>query len=1006
MKNRFSKKYSPKEIEEKIYSYWEKNDFFSPEKIKEIKWEQEEKFSITMPPPNVTWVLHLWHAQTLTVEDIMVRYNRMKWKSTVWIPWTDHAWIATQVIVENQLKKDWISRDEIWREKFLEKVWEWVKYSRSTILSQVKTIWASCDWSREEFTLSEHFSRAVRKAFVELYEKEKIYKSSYIVNRCSNDRTVISDIEVEYKEKEWKLYYINYFVEWKWYYIPVATVRPETIFGDVAVAVNPYDKRYKKYIGKNVLIPIINKPIPIIADEWVDISFGTWVLKITPTHDSHDFEIWKKHWLPLDHYAIASNWKLTELAWEFAGHKVEDVFENIIQYLDEIGNLEKVEKYTNNQPFCERCGSVIQPMVSEQWFMDVSSAAESCVDYVKNKEIDIYPERFNKTFFNWLENITPWCISRQLRWWHRIPVRYCPNSHTNVFTEDDVFEKESEYEVKIISMIIFNLIVDSRLENPFNIEGLINLLFSDSLTPQKWKVFNVYLQIYKNKYKENKDILKALENLEKLFFSLKEKSISDLIEGGSSLIDFLEQSNQIKSKWDFYEFEFECKVCGEKKIKQETDVLDTWFSSWLWPFGVLWWPENTQDFEDYFPNTVLETWWDILFFWVARMMILSNENLQQKPFSNIYLHWLINDRYGKKMSKSKWNTVNPLDAIEKYWTDALRLAVTVGSTPWTNINFSEEKLEYSYRFINKLWNAIRFIYVKVLEEKNDVSIDVNAIYEDINNNLDKLNDFDKRIINQINHILKESDKLFEKFMIWDIAHNLIQVVWHDFCDWYIEISKLEKSEYTDKVLLYSVSVLLKLLHPYIPFVTEKLWYLLWFEGALILADYPEVLNIWKNNSKLNLLMDVISEYRNLRHQSDLKPHEKVKLFLQWNNSFLDFVKSYDSLVKNLLNADEIEYLNESEEVDWEYNVSVVADINVWLKVKRQIDWTEKMKQLEKELSEEKQFLQNLRNMLATPWFLDNAPQKVVDDKQEKMENVKERITKLEYEINKLKMNKK
>lgn len=1000
----FPKKYDPS-IEEQINKMWIENNLFAPDN--QGKKQDTEKFVISMPPPNVTWILHLGHAFMLSIEDAFVRHARMRWKETLRIPWTDHAWIATQAVVEKKLKEEWISRYDLWREKFVDKVWDWAKYSRSTIINQTKQMWASCDWNREEFTMSERLSRAVRKAFVNLYQSWKIYQWDYIVNWCPESQTVISDIEVNYEEEETNLYHIRYFIEWKWDSITIATVRPETIFADVAIAVHPKDKRYKKFIWKNVLIPIVNRPIPVIADEYVDTTFGSWALKITPTHDPNDFNIWKNHDLPLDRFAIDKDWCFTSWAGEFEWHKAKDVMGNLTQMLDEIWNLEKIEKYTTKVPYSERYNTRIQPMLSKQWFVDTKDSAQASIDLVNDWEVNICPERFNKNFFNWLNDIKPWCISRQLWWWHRIPVWYCENWHKNVYDEDSVIssikqnEKTSKY--TILSMIIFNLISDLKLKKHFNIEELINVLFDDSILPHQWKIYRTYIDIYKTKYKNDSKLLNEVEELEDVldFMSSKE---NDILSKWDKLVDILWESYWIQEKWDFYEFIFYCQSCDSQKLKQDEDVLDTWFSSSLWPFSILWWPEKTTDFERYYPNQVMWTWYDILFFRVARMVMMWWENLGQKPFDNVYLHWLVKDKNWEKFSKSKWNNIDPAEVIKTYWADSMRLSLVLWTTPGNDTKFSMEKVEYNKRFINKLWNATRFIHVNYIWD-NASTIDYDLIREDINKNFEHLNDFDKWIVNQINELVVLWEKSFKNFMLWEFWQNIVKVAWHDFCDWYIEISKISSSEYTQKVLLYWIWTILKLLHPYAPFVTEKLWSLLWFEWFLIVSDYPQTIEVWEKNSKINLLMDLISEWRNLRHQSELKPHEKVDICVQSNSRFLEFLKQYENIFTSLIWVNNISYLSENEQIPEEYHVGVVFDVKLGLKWIKQISVAEQIENLEKQKSQEEQFLQSLRSVVTSPWFMEKAPEKVVEEKTQKIEEVKNRILDIQYEIDKLKMKK-
>lgn len=999
MSKDFPKKYSP-EIEAAIYEYWTKKWLFNAQTIQQIKNKPYDgKFVISMPPPNVTGVLHLWHAMMLSVEDAMVRYSRMQNKETIYIPGTDHAWISTQVVVEKKVQKEQNkNRHHFGREKFLWLIWDWVKFSRSTIIEQTKKMWTSCDWSREQFTLSEKLSRAVRKAFVELHKTGKIYKDTYIVNWDPVDQTVLSDLEVLNQDITTKIYYVKYFIEGKGDSITVATVRPETIFADVAIAVNPKDRRYKKFIWKTVLIPIINKPIPVIADEYVDITFGTGALKITPAHDINDYKIWLKHNLPMDKSAIDKFGKMTDLAGEFAGIAVEDVFENIIQYLREIGNLDKIEDYQTTVPVSERRWTRIQPLISTQWFLNVKDAAQRTIEEVNDWTVQIHPDRFKKNLFSFIENIQPWCISRQLWWWHRIPVWYGPNGIMHVFDEDEVLSDKTKK--IILSQILFNLIADSRLAPSFNLEDVINLLLQTSLTPQEGSIYTTYLSIYRKKYVTNKKLLAEIEELSEIFDSIKQDSKS-IIEHAPLLVDILEESSNISKQWDMYKFDFISPKTWEKWLVQDEDVLDTWFSSWLWPFAILGWPESTPDLSNYYPNTVLETGYDIIFFWVAKMLFQSYELMDKKPFDNIYLHWLVRDKEWQKMSKSKWNVVDPLEVIEKYGSDSLKLGLLIGSTPWNDIKYSDDKVEYYWRFLNKLWNATRFIWMNVLNWSETI-LDYDLIRRDIQDNADSLHDFDKWIVDQISQSIKETQKYQEKFMLGEAASLVVKTAWHDFCDWYIEISKLDKSPYTDKVLLYCIGSILKMLHPFAPFATEKLWTLIGFEGDLIISDYAEAVPWVKSNVKLHLLMDIITEFRNLRNQADLKPHEKADIIIHWNSSFLDFAKSFEGLMKSLLNIDKIEYTTNDINPQG-YITSIVFDIKIWLHAIKELNIGEKMLQLQQQVRTEEQFLQNLRNVITAPWFLDRAPENVVQEKQQKMEEVKAKILALNHEINKLKL---
>ena len=999
----FPKKYSHQD-EPDIYEKWVSHRLFSPEVALEQYQKQwgkpsEDTFMIPMPPPNVTGVLHLGHAMMLAIEDSLVRYNRMLGKKTVWIPWTDHAWIATQVVVEKRvLKEEGKTRHDRGREKFLGKIWDWVKYSRSTIISQIKRMGSSADWDREQFTVSEHLSRAVRKSFSNLYQQGKIYRWSYIVNWCPRCQTVVSDIEAKYKDKEDKLYYIKYFINKKGDALTVATTRPETIFADVALAVNPRDRRYKKYIGKMALIPIINKPIPVIADEHVDPIFGTWVLKITPAHDPDDYQVGVRHDLPLDVFAIDKDGNFTEIAGEFAGRPVEEVFENFITMLNEIGNLEKIEDYTHSVPECERCNTRIQPMVSTQWFVNVNEAAKKSIEAVKTWETKIHPSRFNKTFYDWMENIQPWCISRQLRRGHRIPVWYCQKEHINVFDEDyllDMWQKQKSKKNIVLSLIIFNLIADSRLKNPFNVEELVSLLASPSLIAHQGSVLKAYLNIYQQKFKDNKAVAKEIKKLVELE---QQNDPQHLVKLAEQIVDLLENSFQIGKKGDFYELQLSCSECGDTHLHQDEDVLDTWFSSALWPFSILWWPEKTQDLQEFYPNDVLETGYDILFFRVARMMMMGFENMGQTPFKDIYLHWLIRDETGQKMSKSKGNVVDPLEIIQKYGADSLRFALLYGITPWNDIRFSNEKVEYWWRFINKIWNASRFIATRFDE---DISFDYNLLKEDIYAHKDQLNDFDRWILYHLEKTISNVHKYFDKFMLGEALNTIVQFTWSDLCDWYIEISKKQQSPLTLKVLIFAMWTVLKLLHPFLPFVTEKLWSKLKFDWFLMVSEYPQPSGEFEKNYKVNLLLDLIKWIRSLKVENNVA-NQKVDIGISWREEILNLAKNYRDLISSLVGANDL--ILQQDWLPSEFLTDVVENMIIGIKLTGfGGNLKQQLQQLEEDLQKEREFIQNLRNLLSNPSFLQNAKPEVVKQKKQKMEEVQAKIVAIEEEIARIKM---
>ena len=1000
----FEKKYDFSQ-DDKIYVDWETKWCFKPNE-NATNW----KFFIPLPPPNVTWVLHIGHAQMLTIEDIMVRYNRMIWKKTLWIPWTDHAGIATQVVVERKLKKEkWLTRHDLGRVKFLQEVWKFVRQSRNTIVSQAKKMWASLDWSREQFTLSERNFRAVRKVFKDLYERWKIYKDSYMTNWCPSCKTVLSDLEVNMEEEKGKLVYIKYFIKWKGDAITVATTRPETMFADVAIAVNPNDKRYKKYIGKSVLIPIVNREIPVIGDYDVDMEFWTWALKITPTHDKADFEIAKRHNLPIQYYAIDKDGKLTDLCGPFAGMEVEKAIKLIIEHLDDIWNLEKVEDYVHNVPRCDRCKTLVQPMVSEQWFVDVAEAAQAGIKAISEKAINVVPERFNKTFYQWLGDIQPWCISRQLRWWHRIPVWTCENWHTNVFDEDDILNlyKEAASEGNVwLDMIIFNLIADSKLENPFNIEQLIELLYQDSFVKAEGKVYESYIRSYKLKSDEV-GFKKEIEELEEVLKSVKSDDVDVILKAGEKLASWLEKSKFLVPNDDTFIFQLKCKHCDSHNLKQDSDTLDTWFSSGLRPFSVLWRPEKTKDLEEFYPNTVLETGYDIIFFWVARMMFMWYYNMKWKtnpenvknpefdriPFENVYLHWLVRDEKWQKMSKSKWNVVDPLEKIKDYGADALRLTLVLGTTPGNDLNFSDEKLDYNKRFINKLWNASRFVYSKA-ELDDAEKIDYDELYNLLLENMDSLTSFDKWILAGLDKLIDQVSDSMERFYFGEAFVNVQKFVWNKFCDWYIEISKYDDGPFTPTVLLYALWTIYKLLHPVIPFVTENLWRKMKFDGILMVSSYPKKLWV-PEDEKINLLVDIIVWLRTLRSKHNIKPHLKLSAYIE----NFEKLQKYEDIIKTIVNLEKIVSELESDMV-----TDVVWSYRIWISLPEEsVNYEEKLKELEKKLEEEEQFLQWIRKLLASEWFRSKASPKVVEAKERKKAEVEEKIVKLKEEISKIKL---
>ncbi len=1014
MKQEFPKKYDL-QLEQEIYALWEKEQAFLPASErpqadsktakgtkKSTKQNPADTFMMTLPPPNVTGVLHVGHGLMLAIEDAIIRYNRMQGKDTLWLPATDHAGIATQVKVEDKLRAEGKDRESLGRDVFLRHVWDWATKSRNTIIGQTKRMGASLDRSREEFTLSEKLSRAVRKSFSNLHNQGKVYEGTRIVNRSVGTQSVISDLEVVYKEEEGTLYYLKYFLEGKGEAITIATTRPETIFADAAIAVSPHDKRYKKMVGKKVLIPIINKAIPIIADAAVDMTFGTGALKVTPTHDPVDFEIGQRNNLPLDVYAIDKKWLFTQQAGpNYAGRHIDQAYEGFMQELEEIGNIEKTEKHIHKVPFCERSGTRIQPLLSRQWFIDVAEPAQKTIDALDSGDVQVHPERFNDQFKHWLGNIQPWCISRQLWRGHRIPVWKSLSGKYFVFDEDAIIAytqaNKKDKKNTILSMILFNVIADSRLPKTFSLEALIDILTMESIVDRVGRVIDAYLSVYRVKFADDKILLAEVEQLSEMFAS------SDA--SFEKFIDVLENTYLVDTDRDEYTYSFDTLAGNnETNLTQEEDVLDTWFSSALWPFSTLGWPDKTADMDRYYPNDLLETWYDILFFWVARMMMMGEANTQKMPFKNVYFHGLVRDEKWRKMSKSLGNIVDPISVIEKFGADALRCSLIIGSTPGNDVNYSESKTEYYFRFANKLWNASRFISMKVFGENEDeLNIDLEALSDDITTHMDKLNHFDQWMLQRLSQVIVDSERAFTQFQLGDYGHQVVQLVYGDFCDWYIEIAKREKSEYTDKVLLYVLGTQLKLLHPFMPFVTEKLRNLLHFDGLLATSTWPLPMTNIPKDYKIAILMDMITGWRNLRSAQQVKPHEKAHIAIQSNVSFNNFVKDYEDLVKDLVWAESVEYHREDQDIPEDYVTQLVVDMKIGLKAHREINKKDILAQSEKQLIEEENFMQSLRTMLGNSSFASQASSNIIEEKQKKLNEVKQKIASLKLDIAKLKM---
>ena len=866
----FPKSYDYNKVEKLIYSYWQEKNLFSPNMD-----DDKDPFTVIMPPPNVTGTLHYGHALTTAIEDALIRWNRMKGKSTLWLPGSDHAGIATQVVVEKMLMEtQGLSRHEIGREKFLEHVWEWVDKYGGIIDEQFNSLGASCDWSRKSFTLDDGPSLAVRTTFVNLYNKGRIYRGEKIINWCPRCLTSLSDLEVKHSEEKGDLYYIKYNVIGSNETLTVATTRPETLFGDTAVAVNPFDERYSHLLKSKIVIPLINKEVSIIADEAVELGFGTGALKVTPAHDINDFEIGIRH--ELDTVNIMNpDGTLNEFSGKYEGKDRMVVREEATTELETLNLLEKIEPIIHSIGRCDRCDTIVEPLISKQWFLEMKPLAEPAIQAVNNGDIKIIPERFSKIYLNWMNNIRDWCISRQLWWGHRIPVWYC-----------------------------------------------------------------------------------------------------NLCDGMTVSITDPES----------------CSSCKSKDIYQDSDVLDTWFSSGLWTHSTLGWPNSTKDLNKFYPTSVMETGYDILFFWVARMIMFGIENMGVSPFHTIYLHGLLRDETGAKMSKSKGNVLDPLDAIQKYGADALRFALTTGSTPGNDVRISENKLESGRNFCNKIWNSCRFI--DFLNSKTDgiTNIDIDE---------QKLNIEDIWILSRLNILIQDVNKLLEDYQLGEAERILHDYIWNDFCDWYIEMAKVRFSDGDEEVvsiLIYIMDILLRLLHPFMPFITEELWHRIHSMKStnniesIMISDYPQSsIKIVGDDSKINIIIELIRCIRNVRSEFNIQRNEDLNIYISTTNSnSLETINLEKSFIKNTTKVNDILF-EKIEDNDLSKSVKfVVSDIIVTIPLSGLIDMQKEIGRLDKELSEVDKNINRLQNLLKSENFVNKAPEEVIEAENERLVQSEER----------------
>ena len=870
-------KYEPKEFEEKLYKKWEENGYFKPSMDK-----TKGNYCIMMPPPNVTGKLHMGHALDDTIQDILIRFKRMQGYNTLWLPGSDHASISTEMKVVQKLKEEGKSKYDIGRDAFLKETWDWTHLYGGTIQEQQRMLGCSCDWSRRRFTLDDGLSDAVLEEFVNLYKDGYIYKGKRMINWCPNCHTAISDAEVEYKEEPSHLWHLRYKIKDEDKYVEVATTRPETMLGDTAVAVNPDDDRYKDIVGKVCILPIVNREIPIIADEFVDKEFGTGCVKITPAHDPNDYQAGLSHNLEIievfDDNSIMGN-----LMPEVKGMTTVEARKVVVEKLEELGALVSIEDYTHNVGKCERCKSTVEPRISEQWFVKMKELAEPAIKAAKSGEIKFVPEKYSKTYYNWLENIQDWCISRQLWWGHRIPAYYC------------------------------------------NECGHINV---SKTKPEK------------------------------------------------------------------------CEECGSTNLHQDDDTLDTWFSSALWPFSTLGWPnKESEDLKTFFPTNCLVTGYDIIFFWVIRMVFSSYYALKEKPFSDVVLHGMVRDSQGRKMSKTLGNGIDPIEVIEQYGADSLRFSVISGTTMGNDIKYLPEKLEQASNFANKIWNAAKFIMMSISSKEEILN------YEKQIGDLSKdkeLNLADKWIISKLNTLVKEITENIEKYDLGVALDKIYNFIWNDFCNWYIEIAKirLNQDNKEDKarvsyVLKYVFLNSLKLLHPFMPFVTSKIYEEMTEneKDDLMISEWPEYtenLNFKNQEKIMENIQKIIVGIRNIRNEKHIHPSKKAKMILI-TKKYEKEVKEVDFMLLKFGFANVIEIKSKNENIP-EDALSIITDgIEVHMPIQGLVDLKEERKRLNEERTKLEAEVQRCKKMLSNPGFINKAPETKINEEKSKLENYSEML---------------
>lgn len=880
MDKNLAKNYNPKDFEDRIYKEWQDKGLFKS-KIDKTK----KSFSIVMPPPNITGQLHMGHALDDTLQDILTRWKRMDGYEALWIPGTDHASIATEVKVVDKINKETgKSKYEIGREEFLKYAWAWKEEFGGKIVNQVKKLGASCDWDLERFTMDEGCNKAVTKFFVKLYEEGHIYRGNRIINWCPDCKTTLSDAEVEHEDQEGNFWHIKYPIKDSEEYLEIATTRPETLLGDSGIAVHPEDERYIHLVGKTAVLPLVGRELPIVADEYVDKEFGTGAVKMTPAHDPNDFEVGKRHQLE-EINVMNDDATMNELAGKYAGMDRYECRKALVADLDEAGYLIKVKKHDHAVGTCYRCHTTVEPRLSLQWFVKMDELAKPAIDILKKGELKFVPDKFDKTYLQWLENIRDWCVSRQLWWGHQIPAYYCQDCGEIIVAE---------------------------------------------------------------------------------------------------------------------EAPHECTKCKSSNIKQDEDVLDTWFSSGLWPFETMGWPDKTDMLDYYYPTSVLVTGYDIIFFWVVRMAFSAMFCMNEKPFEHVLIHGLVRDSEGRKMSKSLGNGIDPLEIIDQYGADALRFTLATGNSPGNDMRFYMERVEFARNFNNKLWNASRFVFMNLEDE----SLLEGLTRESVKANLTLA---DKWIISRANRVVKEVNYNMDQFDLGIGLQKAYDFTWSEYCDWYIEIVKprlygddREAKRAALYTLTYVLEKILKLLHPFIPFITEEIYsYLPTVEGYIITAEYPhyeEADDMLAEEEKMNLIMDGIRNVRNVRAEMNVPPSKKAKIIIVPTDDKRPAMEDGKEYFKSLASASEVE-IQDSKDGIPEDAVSVVIDgVELFIPLDELVDFEKEKERLNKERDKALAEIKRVEGKLNNPGFVNKAPAKLVDEEKAKKEKFEEILHTIEERL--------